>query len=130
VKPDFAEEVAAHMERAQQALQAARTLCDAGLFDDVASRAYYAAFHAAAAVLMARELTYKKHAAIIGAVHKELVHTGAVTAETGKHLTWLFELRSVGDYGEIIHVDEGQARLAVSRAEGLIHVFQELMRTS
>jgi len=129
VKPDFAEEVAAHMERAQQALEAARTLCDAGFFDDVASRAYYAAFHAAAAVLMARGLTFKKHGAVIGAVHKELVHTGAVTVETGKHLTWLFELRSVGDYGEILHVDEDQARLAVSRARSLIQVFQDLIRS-
>lgn len=53
MKSDFAEEVFAHMERARQAIEAAETLCAAGLFDDAASRAYYAAFHAASAALMA-----------------------------------------------------------------------------
>jgi uncharacterized protein (UPF0332 family) len=127
VKRDFAEEVTAHMERAQGAFEAARTLCEAGFFDDAASRAYYAAFHAASAVLMNRGLSFKKHGAIISTVHKQLVHTGALSVEMGKWLTWLFELRSVGDYGEIIHVDENQARLALIRAGHLIEAFRRLL---
>jgi uncharacterized protein (UPF0332 family) len=127
VNRDVSEEVTAHMQRAQQSLEAARTLRDAGLFDDTASRAYYAAFHAASAVLMSRGSTFKKHGAVIGAVHKQLVHTGTLTVEMGKWLTWLFELRSVGDYGEIIHVEEAQARLALDRAKRLIEVFDKLL---
>lgn len=126
--PGFSEEVAAHLERAQQALEAARTLCEAGLFDDAASRAYYAAFHAASAALMAHGLTFKKHGAIIGAVHKQFIHPGEVSGETGKWLTWLFELRSVGDYGEILHVGEDQARLALKRAQTLVETFQTVLR--
>lgn len=127
---NFEEEVKAHWERAQQAIQAACTLCDAGLFDDAASRAYYAAFHAASAALMAHGLSFKKHGAIIGAVHKQFVHTGVVAVETGKWLTWLFELRSVGDYGEIIHVGEDQARLALNRARNLLETFQKLVQST
>ena len=97
MKRRSAKEVAAHMERARQALEAARTLCGAGLFDDAASRAYYSAFHAASAVLLDRGLTFTKHGALVGAVHKHFVHSGAISVEAGKWLTWLFELRSVGD---------------------------------
>ncbi len=125
---DFAEEVLAHEERSKQALVAARTLCDVGLFDDAASRAYYAAFHAASAVLMERGLTFKKHGAVIAAVNKQLVHTGEVCVELGKWLTWLFELRSVGDYGEIVRVDEEQARLALERAQRIVDTFRGLHR--
>ena len=130
MKGEGAAEVAAHMERACQSAEAARTLCDAGLFDDAASRAYYAAFHAATAVLMARGLTFRKHGAIIGAVHKHLVHAGVLTVEMGKWLAWLFELRSVGDYGEIIHVDADQARLALARAQALVGAFQRLLENA
>lgn len=73
-------------------------------------------------------LTFKKHGAIIGAVHKQFIHTGAVTVETGKWLTWLFELRSVGDYAETIHVGEDQARLALKRAQTLVETFQRVLR--
>ena len=125
---DFSEEVLAHMDRARQALAAARSLCGAGLFDDAASRAYYAAFHGASAALMARGLTVRKHGALIGAVHRQLIHGGVVPAETGKWLTWLFELRSVGDYAEIIHVNEQQALLALTRAQQLVETFEGLLR--
>ncbi len=121
-----AEEAAVCMERARQSLKAAQTLCEAGLFDDSASRAYYAVFHAATAVFMLRGMAFKKHGGVIGAVHKELVHEGLIDVEAGKWLAWLFELRSVGDYGEIIHVDATQAELALARARSLVEAFQRL----
>ena len=125
---DFPQEVTAHMKRAREALDAARILCDAGLLDDAASRAYYAAFHAASATLMQRGLTFTKHSSLIGAVHKHLVNSGMITVEAGRWLRWLFELRSLGDYGEISHVEEDQARLALERAETLIQAFDALLK--
>jgi len=127
VKRENTEEVAAHMERARQAIEAAETLCGAAFFDDAASRAYYAAFHAASAALMQCGYSFKKHGAVIGAVHRYFVKTGAMDVEAGKWLTWLFELRAVGDYGEIIHVDDTQARLAVARARALIDAFSSIL---
>lgn len=43
----FADEIAANLERAEQSLQAARQLASGGYYDFAASRAYYAAFYAA-----------------------------------------------------------------------------------
>ena len=73
-------------------------------------------------------MSFKKHGALIGAVQKHLVNVGAMDVETGKWLTWLFELRAVGDYGEIVHVHEDQARLALVRAQALIDAFHALLQ--
>ena len=45
-------EVVAYWERAEQSLEAARDLAAGGYYDIAASRAYYAAFYAATAVLL------------------------------------------------------------------------------
>lgn len=121
-------EAADHLTRARSSLQAARALLREGFFDDAASRAYYAAFHAASAVLMADGKTFRKHGGLLAAVHRDLVRPGAVPVETGRWLTWLYEIRAVGDYGETIHVGEKEARTALERAEQLLRIFETLLQ--
>lgn len=41
-----------------------------------ASRAYYAAFHAVCAVLALRGESFKKHPAVRGALHRDLIKAG------------------------------------------------------
>jgi len=50
VTSQFADEIAADLERAEQSIQAARQLASGGYYDFAASRAYYAAFYAATAL--------------------------------------------------------------------------------
>jgi len=52
VRGEYANEIAAYLERAQQSLEAAKELASSGYFDFAASRAYYTAFYAATAVLL------------------------------------------------------------------------------
>lgn len=47
-----ADEIAAYMDRAERSIQAARQLVSGGYYDFAASRAYYAAFYAAMALLL------------------------------------------------------------------------------
>jgi len=47
----YAAEIAAHLERAEAPIQAAEDLASAGYYDFAASRACYAAFYAATALL-------------------------------------------------------------------------------
>ena len=51
--PPYPDEVKANMERAIRSIEAARQLMSGGYLDFAASRAYYAAFYAASAVLLA-----------------------------------------------------------------------------
>lgn len=63
-------EVKANMERAEQAVDAAQKLILDGYYDFAASRAYYAAFYAASALLLNEGLEFHKHSGVIAAVHQ------------------------------------------------------------
>lgn len=52
--------ISVELERGQQALQAARLLLEAGIYPDASSRAYYAALHAARALLLGSTLRAPK----------------------------------------------------------------------
>jgi uncharacterized protein (UPF0332 family) len=91
------DEVAAYIERARKSLEAAQKLRQNGYQDFAASRAYYAAFYAASALVVNNGLDSNKHSGVIAVIHRDFVRTGKLDKEHGKNLNWLFELRSVGD---------------------------------
>jgi uncharacterized protein (UPF0332 family) len=101
--------------RAAETLRVARALV--GYSDDnAASRAYYAAFYAVSALFAMEGKTFKKHSAVEGAVHRELVKTGRWRQELGKDFSRLVSLRERGDYGGDRHVSREEATEAVERA--------------
>lgn len=114
---DREQEIAANLSRAESSLAAARVLLAAGHADDAVSRAYYAAFYAATAALLREGLDFGKHSGVIAAVHRVFVKPGRLDRRFGRALNWLFELRSVGDYGETEHVPPEEAASAIETAE-------------
>jgi uncharacterized protein (UPF0332 family) len=126
--PHVSEEVAAHLERAQQSLEAAHELIRSGYHDFAASRAYYGAFYAATAMLLSEGVELSKHSGVIAQVHQRLVKTGRLSKEHGRDLNWLFELRSVGDYGGVAHVSCHQSEQAVEAAARLVDAIRALMQ--
>ena len=108
--------VKANVDRSRTSIAAARKLISLGYADDAASRAYYAAFHAATAVLLSKGLEFSRHAGLLSGVHKELVRHGLLSKESGNALDRLFRLRLVGDYGAVDHVSTNTARQAVETA--------------
>lgn len=69
-------------------------MADKGYSDFAASRAHYAAFYAATAVLLSEGIEASKHSGVVASIHQRLVKTGKLKKEHGRNLTWLFELRS------------------------------------
>ena len=123
-----AEEIAANLERADQSIRAARELASGGYYDFAASRAYYAAFYAATAILLREELEFSKHSAVIASIHQRFVKTGRLDKKYGKDLNWLFELRGVGDYGATVHVSQQDAEKAIRAAEGFVQAIETLIQ--
>ncbi len=70
------EEVQANLNRANSSLQSARILLTSGFADDAASRAYYAAFHAASALLLSQDLEFGSHTGVLRAISLHFVKTG------------------------------------------------------
>lgn len=128
MKPAYEREIVANLERAQQSIQAAKELATSGFYDFAASRSYYAAFYAATAALLDEGLEFSKHSGVIASIHQRLVKTGRLDKEQGKELNWLFELRSVGDYGVTVHVSQEDAEKAIRVAESFLRIIKSLLR--
>ncbi|NJN21738.1 MAG: HEPN domain-containing protein [Leptolyngbya sp. RL_3_1] len=109
-RPD---EIQANLERAESSFQAAQLLLASGFADDAASRAYYAAFHAASALLVSRGLNFNSHAGVLRAISLNFVKTGQLDRSMGKDLNWLAELRQLSDYGELRRVSRANAEEAL-----------------
>ena len=103
-------------------------MADKGYSDFAASRAHYAAFYAATAVLLSEGIEASKHSGVVASIHQRLVKTGKLKKEHGRNLTWLFELRSVGDYGGVAHVSPQQSEQAIMAAEHFVNAVQVLLR--
>lgn len=123
----FEREISSNLERAETNLQVSRELLDKGYYDVSASRAYYAAFYAASALLLSDGLDTSKHSGVIALIHQHFVKSGKLNKEQGRNLNWLFELRSVGDYGVSLHVVQGDARRAMNTAEDFYKAVKALL---
>lgn len=122
-----APEIAANLQRAGQSVQAAKSLNQSGFHDFAASRAYYAAFYGATAVLLHENFDFSKHSGVIASIHQRFVKTGKLDKEHGKNLNWLFEIRNIGDYGGTVRVNEEQAERAIQAAEKFLNAVNNLL---
>ena len=124
----FAEEIKANLDRAENSIEAAKALTLNGHYDFAAARAYYAAFYAATSVLLSEELEFGKHSGVIAAIHKRFVKTGKLDKQFGRDLNWLFELRSIGDYGVTLHVPKADAEKAIVAAQRFLAAAKQIIK--
>lgn len=86
------------MQRAQRSLDAARLLADSGYAADAVSRAYYAMFYAATALLHSEDIAVSKHSAVIAQVGQRFARTGRISTELHRSLIDMFDERQMADY--------------------------------
>lgn len=77
-----------------------------GFFDLAASRAYYALFYVAEALLAHLGQSYSSHAAVIAAYGREYAKTAKLDPKYHQWLIAAQNFRNVGDYGVDAHVSE------------------------
>jgi uncharacterized protein (UPF0332 family) len=95
--------------KAKDSLGAARILVKDGYFDFAASRAYYAMFYVAEAMLMRLGQSYNKHSAVISAFGREYAKTELMDSKFHRWLIDAQDFRNIGDYGIEAHVSEDDA---------------------
>ena len=108
--------VSARLAKAARKLVAARADIEAARWDEAASRAYYAMFHAARALLAARGVSARTHAGLAAVFADELVRTKELDADLGRWLGQGRRARELGDYDDFLSIDAQEAKEAVSRA--------------
>jgi uncharacterized protein (UPF0332 family) len=101
-------------------LEAAKTLFENGFYADAVSRAYYAMFFAARALLSERNIYPKTHRGLISQFALEFVKTSEFRKEIFYLFTRAQEDREEADYGLFTETDEKEAKIIITAAETLL----------
>jgi uncharacterized protein (UPF0332 family) len=117
------------LKKAQQSLDAARMMEKAGYHDFAASRAYYAMFYLAEALLLGLGLSFSKHSAVIAAFGEKFAKTGAVPPELHRYLTDGQDSRNAADYSFGGALTETDASAQIANAERFLEIASERLRT-
>jgi uncharacterized protein len=105
-KRNIAEEVA----KGNDLLETAEILHRAGKYADAVSRAYYAVFHYAAALLLTAGLQAKSHGALARLLQSHFVKPGTLSAASGTTFIKLMALRLDADYSAVVVFTDATSR--------------------
>lgn len=107
------------LDRCREELAAARLLANEGFAAQAVSRAYFAAFFAAEAALLALGETRSKYSGVISAFIRLLVRSGQIDEQAGRLLRSLFERRNEADYSPV-EVPPEEADAAIRDADRVV----------
>jgi uncharacterized protein (UPF0332 family) len=91
-------ELHALLEKAARSIDAAEVLLEKGHLDFAASRAYYACFYAAEALLLSRGLEFSSHGQVLAQYGRHFSKTRALDPAYHTLLANAFDLRHLADY--------------------------------
>jgi uncharacterized protein (UPF0332 family) len=91
-------EIKLYIERARTALQQSRDNLNLSYYDVASSRAYYAMFYAATALLLSQGISRSKHSGVHSAFGQHFVKSGLFEPEYSQMLVNAFRLRLDSDY--------------------------------
>ncbi|MEW5953482.1 MAG: HEPN domain-containing protein [Bacillota bacterium] len=104
------------LKSAQDRLLVAQQLFDLGHYLDAASKAYYAIFQAARAVLATIEIDSRKHSGVISLFNLRFVKTGIFPKEFRKIIVSAQDLRLASDYDDFYVVSRKDAEQSLKNA--------------
>ncbi|SMB98655.1 Uncharacterized protein, contains HEPN domain, UPF0332 family [Thermanaeromonas toyohensis ToBE] len=88
------------LEKAERTFREGEQLLEVGSYNGAINRFYYAAFHAARALLAIKRLDSAKHSGVISLFNREFVKPGLISKEASTTLSILFNLRTEADYDD------------------------------
>ena len=115
------------LKKANNALSASEALVSEELFDDAISRAYYAMFYAAKALLIRDGvIAGSKHSAVVAAFGREYAKTGKIEPRYHQMLIEDFEWRQKADYDVFWHADRETAQGRVADAREFLSLISKI----
>jgi uncharacterized protein (UPF0332 family) len=115
--------------KARESLAAAEILTQGGYYDFAASRAYYAMFYVASALLANLGQSYSSHSGVISAFGREFAKTGRMDPKYHRWLIDAQDLRNIGDYGVGRQVPKEYTETVCDWAVQFVNAAEVLMRT-
>ncbi len=123
-----ASEVTHLLARAAQSLQAARMLTRHRHHAFAVSRAYYAMFYVAEALLLTKHLTVSKHSAVIAAFGQHFAKTNLRHRQFHRYLIEAFEQRQIADYAVEEELGAADARRQLVRAAAFLRAVRAWLK--
>jgi uncharacterized protein (UPF0332 family) len=117
----------AELAKATAALQATYALSKLALYDDAASRLYYAVFHLVSAALMSLGLQAQSHGGVAVLLGKHLIGPGLLPVHVGRDFAMLMGLRSQADYNRHFSLDADSFQSELARAEALFSLIGQFL---
>jgi len=114
--------------KAEIKLNAARELYDKGLFEDSASRSYYAMFHAARAALTKAGVTTRTHEGTVSEFGRRLVLNGIFPWDLGRALAEAKAARETYEYSATMEIASDEAEALLRDAERFVSQVQSQLR--
>ena len=120
-------EIELYLDRARQDLQAAKSNLQQGFYAVAVTRAYYAMFYAAEALLMGKGLAFSRHSAVIAAFGEHFAKTKRLAPEFHRYLIEAHDSRNVGDYDIGPSLNANEAAEVIARAERFLVSGRDLL---
>lgn len=105
------------LDNAQEKLESAEILLNAGKYKDSIGRSYYAIFSAVRAILASDRVDFSKHAGVIAYFQKEYVKTKKFDTKFSKYLQNAFQIRNVCDYDDFYIASKQDAEIQIEQAK-------------
>ena len=121
-------EVEALMIKARHALGVAEKLRAGGDFPDAASKAYYAMFYAAQALLKSHGIEVVKHSAVASVLGRRFAKTGRLDPKFHRIFLNARRVRETADYGIFQEVTEHAAEVAVEEGRAFLKEITRILR--
>lgn len=110
-----------YIEKAEKKLGVAEKLLKSDDYEDAVSRAYYAVFHAAQALLLTEGQRAESHKGVVTLFGLLFVKTGKFSRNLGKYLANLKDNRESGDYEVFSYIDRETAETAIAEAKEFLN---------
>ena len=119
------EATAKRLETAARAIRAAERLLADGDADFAVSRAYYAMFYTAEALLHEMGLRFRKHSGVHNGFAQHMVKTGAFDKKYHRWLIEAFQERIAGDYWVEPLIAREQVQIRIDQAREFLAAARE-----
>lgn len=115
------DKIEALLNKAQKYLRSAAVLFELEDFDSSASRAYFAMFYAAQAMLLNETQAFSSKQGIRSSFTQQFVRNGPLPLRAGEAFERAAELQEVGDYAYDFAVSDEDAGYILSESEAFVN---------
>ena len=115
------------LEKSRRSIDAAKDLLKGDFPEFAVSRAYYAMFYCAEALLLSLGMAFSSHSAVISAFGREFAKSGLVPQHLHRFLKNAEDMRTDGDYALAADISRESAEEQVAHAEEFLSEAQRYL---